>query len=131
MEGLERRVSRFQRKWLGLPQSLIKITLYEKNNTLELPSLNEEFMVTHTREVLQYQESSNPKVSQAGIQVRTGHKGKAAEAESWLRPSTLVGMVACGRVGLGSGTKPCYDKTKRKDRRAMIPEEVRASVEEE
>ncbi|KAK0134483.1 hypothetical protein N1851_029912 [Merluccius polli] len=123
VEGLERRVSRFQRKWLGLPQSLIKITLYGKNNML-----NEESMVTHTREVLQYQESSDPKVSQAGIQVRTGHKGKAAEAvmvtESWLRPSALVSMVACGRVGLGSGTKPCYDKTKTKDRRATIMEEA-------
>ena len=46
---------------------------------LKLPfsSLNEEFMVTRTREVLQYRESSDPKVSKAGIQVR---RWKAAEA---------------------------------------------------
>ena len=62
--------------------SLSNIALYGKNNMLKRPfsSLNEEFMVTHTTEVLQYPESYDPKVSQAGIPVRTGRKWKAAEA---------------------------------------------------
>lgn len=82
VEGFEKRVSKFLRKWLGLPRSLSSIALYGQNNKLKLPisSLNEEFMVTRTREVLQYRESCNPKVSQAGIKVRTGRKWRAAEA---------------------------------------------------
>ncbi|KAK0150615.1 hypothetical protein N1851_008284 [Merluccius polli] len=101
--------SRFLRKWSGLPRSLSNITLYRKNNMLKLPisSLNDEFMVTCTREVLQNQESSDLKISQ----VTTGRKWKAA--------------AACG---LGSCTKPYCDKAKRKDMRAMIQEELRVST---
>lgn len=55
VEGFKRRVSRFLRKWLGLPRSLSSIALYGKNNMRKLPiSLNEEFKVSYTREVLQY-----------------------------------------------------------------------------
>ncbi|CAJ1076455.1 uncharacterized protein LOC119791846 [Xyrichtys novacula] len=99
IESFERRVSKFLRKWLGLPRSLSIIALYGKNNMLKLPisSLNEEFKVSHTREVLQYRESSDPKVSQAGIEVRTGRKWRAAEAvdaaESRLRHRVLVGTA--------------------------------------
>jgi len=52
VEGFERRVSRLLWKWLGLPRS---IALHGQNNNLKLPisSLNDEFMVTCTREVLQ------------------------------------------------------------------------------
>lgn len=93
---------------------LNSITLYRQNNKLRIPisSLNEDFMVTLTREVLQHRESCNPKVSQAGIEFRTGRKWRAAEAvedaESRLRHRVLVGAVLCGRAGLGSSTTPCY-----------------------
>ena len=91
--------------------------------------------MSRTREVLQYRESSDPKVSQAGIEVRTGRKWRAAEAvnaaESRLRHRVLVGTVAQGRAGLGSGTTPRYDKARGKDRRALLQGEVRAAVEEE
>ena len=39
-----------------------------------------EFMITHAKEVLQHRESSDPKVSHAGIVVRTGRKWRAREA---------------------------------------------------
>ena len=81
-EGFKRRVSKFLRKWLGLPRTLSNIALNGKNTMLKLPfsSLMEEFMVTRKREVLQYRESSDSKVYKAGIQVRTGRKWKAGEA---------------------------------------------------
>ncbi|KAK0146744.1 hypothetical protein N1851_013951 [Merluccius polli] len=102
------------RKWLGLPRSLSNIPLYGKN-MLKLPisSLIEEFLVTRTRKVLQYQELSNPKVSQASIQVRTGRKWKAAEASRVLAETHAGGHMTCGRAGLGRSTKPRYDKAKR------------------
>ena len=136
VEGFEARVSRFLRRWLGLPRSLSSIALYGQKNKLKLPisSLSEEFMVTRSRELLQYRESNDPKVAQAGIEVRTGRKWRAAEAvdvaEARLRQRALVGTVAQGRAGLGSGRTPRYHKAQGKERRSLILEEVRAGVEE-
>ncbi|XP_061589349.1 uncharacterized protein LOC133454644 [Cololabis saira] len=136
VECFERKVSSFLRKWLGLPRSLSSIALYGRNNKLKLPfsSLMEEFMVTRAREVLLYRDSSDTKVSSAGIEVRTGRKWRAQEAvdqaESRLRHSELVGKVASGRAGLGSNPRPSYNKTQGKERRLLIQEEVRAGVEE-
>ncbi|XP_061733213.1 uncharacterized protein LOC133536595 [Nerophis ophidion] len=136
VEGFEMRVSRFLRRWLGLPRSLSSIALYGHNNKLKLPisSLSEEFMVTRSRELLQYRESSDPKVAQAGIEVRTGRKWRAVEAvdvaEARLRQKVLVGIVAQGRSGLGSRRTPRYDKAQGKEKRSLILEEVRAGVEE-
>ncbi|XP_067280778.1 uncharacterized protein [Pseudorasbora parva] len=137
IEGFERRVSRFLRKWLGLPRSLSSIALYGQNNKLKLPisGLSEEFKVGRAREVLQYRESLDPMVFQAGIEVRTGRKWRAVaavdEAESRLRHRSLIGAVTHGRAGLGSGTTPRYNKAQGKDRRALVQQEVRVAVEEE
>ncbi|KAK0145691.1 hypothetical protein N1851_015413 [Merluccius polli] len=136
VEGLERKVSGYLRRWLGLPQSLSSIALYGNKNKLRLPfsSLSEEFMVTRAREVLLYRDSSDTKVSSAGIEVRTGRKWRAQDAvdqaEARLRHSVLMGAVASGRAGLGSNTRPQYNKARGKERRQMIQEEVRAGVEE-
>ncbi|KAK0142413.1 hypothetical protein N1851_019857 [Merluccius polli] len=48
VEGFERKVNRFLRRWLGLPQSLSSIALFGHNNNLHLPfsSLVKEFKVT-------------------------------------------------------------------------------------
>ncbi|XP_049897834.1 uncharacterized protein LOC126388657 [Epinephelus moara] len=136
VECFERKVSCFLRKWLGLPRSLSSIALYGRNNKLKLPfsSLTEEFMVTRAREVLLYRDSSDVKVSSAGIEVRTGRKWKAHEAvnqaEFRLQHSELVGTVASGRSGLGSNPRPHLIKAQGKERRQLIQEEVRAGVEE-
>ena len=91
VEVMERKISSYLRRWLGLPRSLSSAALYGRSNTLQLPfsGLTEEFMVTRTREALQYRESRDDKVASAGIQVRTGRKWRADEAlevaESRLR----------------------------------------------
>lgn len=91
-------------------------------------------MVTRYRELLQYRESSDPKVAQAGIEVRTGWKWRAAKAvdiaESRLWQRVLVGTVAQGRAGLGGNRTPRYDKAQGKERRSLILEELQAGVEE-
>lgn len=60
----------------SLPKNLISIAFYGHNNKL-LPfkSLEEELKV-RPREVVQYRNSSDPMVANAGIQVRTGRKWK-------------------------------------------------------
>lgn len=137
VEGFERRVSSYLRRWLGLPRSLSCIALYGNKNKLTLPfnSLSEEFKVARAREVLMYRESKDPKVSQAGIEVRTGRKWRAQEAVdqavSRLRHKELVGAVVTGRSGLGSIPAIRYEKAKGKDRRYLVQKEVRAEVEEQ
>ncbi|XP_061101211.1 uncharacterized protein LOC133130563 [Conger conger] len=135
VETLERKVSKHLRRWLGLPKSLSSIALYGRNNKQQLPfrSLEEEFKVTRAREVVQYRDSSDPKVANAGIQVRTGRKWRAEdavqEAEARLRHRNLVGVVTRGRAGLGSFPTPQLN-TRGKERRCLVQEEVRAAEEE-
>lgn len=94
--------------------------------------MTEEFTVTH---VLQYQESSHPKVGQAGIQIRTWQKWKARDAvdfsESRLRQRAIADTVVQGRASLGRNRTPHYEKANGKNRRLLILEEVQAGVEEE
>ena len=137
MRPLERRVSRYLRRWLGLPRSLSNIALYGNTCKLTLPlkSIEEEFKVLRAREVLQFRESADPKVSGAGVAVRTGRKWRAEaaveQAESRLRHRVLVGTVARGRMGLGTVASPRFDKVRGKERRQLVQNEVRAVVEEE
>nr|XP_055028991.1 uncharacterized protein LOC129418090 [Misgurnus anguillicaudatus]XP_055035306.1 uncharacterized protein LOC129423146 [Misgurnus anguillicaudatus] len=137
VEGFERNISQYLRRWLGLPKSLSSIALYGHNNRLQLPftGLTEEFKVTRAREVLLYRDSADNRVATAGITVRTGRKWRAQEAvdqaEARLRHSVLVGSVAVGRAGLGSHTRPRYDKAQGTERRQMVQREIRAEVEEE
>lgn len=137
VEAMERKISSYLRRWLGLPRSLSSAALYGSSNILQLPfsGLTEEFMVTRTREALQYRESRDGKVASAGIQVKTGRKWRADEAlevaESRLRQKVLVGSIASGRAGIGYFPSTRVDKAQGKQRQRLIQEEVRAGVEEE
>lgn len=125
VEALEKSISQFFRKWLGLPRSLSSIALYGHSTKLHLPlsGLTEEFKVTRSREVMIYRDSSDAKVAAAGILVKTRRKWQTQEAvaraEARLRHKTLVGIVATGRAGRG------------KERCSLIQDEIRAEVEEE
>ena len=93
-------------------------------------------MVTRAREVLQYRESSDPKVSQANIVIRTGSTWRAQEAvqqaESRLRHSMMVGLV-CLWPSMAWYSVPTtrYDKALGKDRSRLAQKEMRAGVDEE
>ncbi|KAL7837203.1 hypothetical protein SRHO_G00269140 [Serrasalmus rhombeus] len=63
------------------------------------------------REVVQYSDSSDPKVAKAGIQVRTGRKWRVEEA-------------------VQEAEAPPQRKTRGKERQHLVQEEVRAAVEE-
>ncbi|XP_053183947.1 LOW QUALITY PROTEIN: uncharacterized protein LOC128367182 [Scomber japonicus] len=136
VETLERKISCYLRRWLGLPRSLTSAALYGRSNKLQLPinSLEEEIRVSRTREALVYRDSKDSRVAAAGIVVRTGRKWKAQEglelAESRLRHKALLGTVASGRAGLGAIPQPRHDKAQGKDRRHLVLKEVRAGVEE-
>lgn len=106
VEGLKRTTSQFLCSWLRLPKSLSSNAHYGHTNKLQLPfiSLTEEFQVTKTWEVLLYRDSVDTRASSAGITVKTGWKWWAVEqGEARLRLRVLVGSVAVGRAGLGTG----------------------------
>ena len=136
VESLERRVSSYLRKWLGLPKCLSSAALYGKTNTLQLPfkGLKEEFMVTRTREALQYRDSKDPKVATAGIEIRTGRKWDAKRelqiAEERLRHKAIVGTVAKGRSGLGYHPSIKIPNAGCKEYHQLLQGEVRAGMEE-
>lgn len=136
VETMERSINGYLRRWLGLPRGLSSAALYGKSNALQLPfkGLVEEFIVSRTRGFLQYRESKDPKVAEAGIKVRNGRKWSAESelgiAEERLRQKALMGTVASGHAGLGYFPGNRVKKARDKEKRRLILEEVRANVEE-
>ena len=86
------------------------------------------------RERLQYIESNDPKVASAGTQTRSGRKwsaeGELRAVEERLRHKALLGTVAIGKAGLGFFPRPMISKTKGKEKRKLVQEEVRTGAEE-
>ena len=137
VDKMERNISGFLRRWLGLPKSLSSAALYGTTNAVQLPfsGLKEEFIVTRTREAMLYNESNDPKVVAARVEIRTGRKWKATKelqvAEERLKQKAMVGVVAKGTAGLGYFPTTQVSQAKGKDRRRLIQEEVRKGVEED
>ncbi|XP_060744927.1 uncharacterized protein LOC132858560 [Tachysurus vachellii] len=119
-----------------LQAARVVFTLNDHNVTHCISDSKEQTaLVCFVREVLQYRESRDPKVSGAGVVVKTGRKWRAEaavdQAESRLHHGVLVGAVARGRAGLGTFQGPQFDKARGKERRQLVQGEVRAAVEEE
>lgn len=136
VEGLERRINTYLRRWLGVPRSFCSIGLYSTGSKLQLPvtSVVEEYKATKTRQAMMLRDSKDERVRQAGIVVRTGRKWSASraltEAEDRLHHADIVGTVAVGRLGLGCSTRISWKKADPKERRGMVQREVRKAEEE-
>ncbi|KAI2644044.1 Peptide chain release factor 1 [Labeo rohita] len=111
VEGLERKINTYLRRWLVVPRSFCSIGLYSTGSKLQLPvtSMLEEYKVTKTHQAMMLQDSNGERVCQAGIVVRT---------------------VAQGRLGLGCFTRMRWSKADPKEHRSMVQREVRKSEEE-
>ena len=136
VESMERKISSYLRRWLGVPRSFCSIGLYSSGSKLQLPlkALTEEYKATKVRAVMMLRDSQDQKIRDAGIEIRTGRKWKAeeavAEAESRLRHQDLVGTVAQGRLGLGCVTRSSWKSANTAERRKLVQEEVRKKEEE-
>lgn len=79
-----------------------------------------------------YRDSSDPKVAQAGVKVKTGRKWRVDEAVSQaglpLHHRVLAGAVTQGRAGFGTFPVPQYEKAKGKGTCRLVQEEMRAEV---
>lgn len=93
VESMERRISSYLHRWLGLPHNLSSMTLYGSSKQVKKTS-----SWWRTREALLYRDSMDPKVSAAETEVRTGRKWKPCEAleveEARQRQRETVGNIA-------------------------------------
>ena len=107
VETLERMVNKSLRKWLGVPPGFTAIGLYSRSSQLQMPlsSVVEEFKIEKCRLVMTLRNSKDKKVSEAGVQIRTGRKWSASasvsQAESMLTLRDIIGNTCIGRQGLG------------------------------
>ena len=114
-EVLERTVSKYLRRWLGVPPSFTNIGLYGKTTILKVPlsSAQEEFNVSKKR--------LDQLVRQAGIERRTDRKCSASQSEKQAEHSDIFGTPNNGRMGLGNNSKQSQWKTEeQQERRAMF-----------
>jgi hypothetical protein len=134
VEKMERGVTGYLKKWLGVPRCLTTIGLYG-DGVLKLPltSLTEEFKCAKTRLQMTLNESRDPVVSNNAPTLATGRKwrpGKAVqEATAALRHADIVGHVQQGRGGLGLTSRAAWSKATAPERRKMVVQEVRHQEE--
>ncbi|RXN17451.1 hypothetical protein ROHU_008023 [Labeo rohita] len=131
VEKLERVISSFAKKWLGLPRCFTNIGLYGRG-ILEIPisSLAEEFKCSKVRLEMTLTESCDPSVSRSAPTLVTGRKWNPAaaiyQAKSDLRHRDIIGNVQQGRGGLGlGGSRPSWQRAAPAQRRQLVVEEVR------
>ncbi|XP_030008310.1 uncharacterized protein LOC115431800 [Sphaeramia orbicularis] len=136
VEGVEKKINKYLRRWLGIPPSFAAVGLYIRSGQLQLPlsSVVEEFKVAKCRVIMTYRDSQDEQVRHAGILTRSGRKWAAdssvAQAESMLKLRDIIGTPCTGRQGLGTSHVQHWGKAGPKARRAMIQEEVRNWEEE-
>ena len=133
---MERALSGYIRRWLGVPKSFSSIGVYSSGSKLQLPlsSVTEEFKVTKARQVMMLRDSSDEKVSGAQVEVNTGRKWRAdkavSDAETQLKHNDIVGTITMGRLGLGCVTRASWKAAALSERRKMVQQEVRSAEEE-
>ncbi|XP_060080104.1 uncharacterized protein LOC132559494 [Ylistrum balloti] len=135
VEGIERSISSYLRRWFGVPSSFSNIGLYSRTSALQLPlsSVVEEFKVTKARLVKTLRDSKDAKIRQAGTQTRTGRKWSASQsveqAEGALKHRDMIGATCSGRQGLGATHFQGWEGTDDKEKRSTIQGEIRREEE--
>ena len=136
VEQMERTASRFLRKWLGVPKSFSAVNLYSTSSPAALPTtaLTEEFKVSQVRSALLLRHSKD-QVAQGSEPKRPAGRKWTPQvsvnvAESRLRHSDIVEVVAEGRKGLGSYNTVQWSKANRETQRKMVVNEIRNAEEE-
>ena len=136
VEELQRNITASLKKWLGIPKSFSTHCMYSKSSKIRLPfsSLTDEFKAAKARNLVTFQESKDPCIKGAEIEVDAGRKantmGEIAEARSRLKTQEIIGKTNLGREGLGMRKEKLYSKCSTKEQRTMIVSTVREKEEE-
>lgn len=136
VELMQSEITKALKRWLGLPKSLSVECLYSRTGKLQLPytELTEEVKAAKARLLTTLEESEDPCVRGAGVNVDGGRKadtpGSVKVAKSRLKMQEITGIPNQGREGLGLTPKKYYSTSSKKDQRAMIVDTVRESEED-
>ena len=130
LKKMESLISKFLKKWLGIPKSLTKVALYSSSTKLKLPtkSLVEEFKLGKARLFQMLRDSMDPLVKSAQPAIITGRKWNAKHAvetaESSLKMKEVIGSVATGRARFSLHPQRWWSKETTKNKRRMVSEEI-------
>ena len=136
VQKLQNKITASLKKWLGLPKSLSQACLYSRSAKLRFPfsELTEEVKAAKARNLLTLQESEDPNIKNAEIEVDGGTKVNTRreldEAEFKLRIRDIVGIPNVGREGLGLRKRQYYKESNKKERRDLMVKEVRGKEED-
>ena len=137
IEDMQKKITAAHKKWLGIPRNFSTDCMYSKSTKLRLPfsALTEEVKVSKVRNLVTFQESSDPCIRGAEIEVDAGRKVNTGEeideAKSRLHMREVTGIPNRGREGLGMRKMQFYSKSSSKERRDMIVSTVREKEEEQ
>ena len=107
VEGLEKKVNRCIRSWLGLPPGMSSVALYNKSAKLRLPlrSIVEECKVSKVRTQWMLNNSPDIRIREVKALIRTKRKFKAQdeidESVSELTFEEVRGPIQTGRHAVG------------------------------
>ena len=137
VEGIQKRITRKIKKWLGFPMSLSTAVLYSTSSKLQLScsSLVEKVKVTKARSKGTVEQSRDQNIREAGIQFKTGRRWRVEEevqkAKSQLKMQEIAGIANVGREGIGLNKRIYYSKASKEERRNLITQKVRENQEEQ
>ena len=129
VETMEWLISKYTKKWLGVPNSLTNVALYSSSTKLKLPTLSlDEFKLGKARLFQMLRDSRDPLVKNTQPSVMNGQKwkGKIAveDAESALKMKEIIGTVTNWRAGLGIHSERWWSQECTINKRKMILEEI-------
>ena len=131
VEMCEAKLNKFTRKWLGVPPGLTDVALYCRQARLKLPlkSLVEEYKAGKARLLAMLEDSKDVVVRAIRPRLKTGRKWdvhKAVDsAKQSLVTQEIIGHTQTNRQGLGATKMRWWSKTKGKEKRDMVIQEIR------
>ena len=133
---LQRSITAYLKKWMGIPKSFSPDCLYSKTSKIRLPfsCLTEEFKAAKSRSVVTFQESEDPCIKGAEIDIDVGRKAntkiEVLKAKERLKMQEIIGATNKGKEGLGMKKEKFFSKVSTKEQRDMIIKTVREKEEE-
>ena len=137
VEKLERKVSRYTRKWLGLPPAQSSVALYSRSTSLRLPlrSIVKEHKLPKIRTQWMLNNSADGRIREVKPLVRSGRKFRAQneidESVAELMFEEVRSPTQTGRHAVGWNHLPKWSQASSSTRAVMINQERRRKMEQD
>ena len=133
VEAIEKKISCYTRKWLGLPPGLTSVALYSKTAKLRLPlkAVTEEYKVGKARLQMMLSYSKDASVSITETKLKSGRKWKVSKATEQAIEAAkfkeILGATQTNRQGLGYGSekRKWWSQVSDSVKRDLVLDEIR------